>query len=512
MCRPVINRIVGDLRYQVSNEFKQECMKNLQHYKKVGKLHIVEDNADITESDNLVEFKIEDNAYVDGNFIGTVVARKITAKILNPNSLINLEDKEISVSTGIVIDGKKEEVPFGNFIIDKPENEELREKTDFVGYDYMIKFNATYQDRVTYPCEAKVLFQDVCNQVGLQAGNIDFINCDYIIKGNPFTGENQVDCRTVLSKIAELAGGFAHIGRDNKVYIVTPKNVLNLLRVKDVHNMAVNALNDTKVKLIRGNKDTKVKDIHTMPVRRLTLRQLKYLTGTNKNSIDYELAKNNYLDNFIKNNTWGEINSITATLSNVEGEYTTIQDEESISKYGLTEIVITDNPYLSTQEDREQVVTALWKYYKGFRYLPFKVDYYGYPYTDCGDVIYVYDTKDNRYTSWILNHTFIYNGAYSGSIETQALTKTQAKYKNTMNIKSRFRKVELSVDKMNGRITSEVSRIDDELAETSSRIEQTDTEIRAEVSKKVGNDEIISKINQSAEQIQINAGKISLER
>lgn len=48
--------------------------------------------------------------------------------------------------------------------------------------------------------------------------------------------------------------------------------------------------------------------------------------------------------------------------------------------------------------------------------------------------------------------------------------------------------------------------------EVSSEISQTAQEINLEVSKKVGNDEVISKINQSAEAIQINANKISLAR
>lgn len=48
--------------------------------------------------------------------------------------------------------------------------------------------------------------------------------------------------------------------------------------------------------------------------------------------------------------------------------------------------------------------------------------------------------------------------------------------------------------------------------EMNSAITQTAEEINLEVSKKVDEDEVISKINQSAEQIQINANKISLER
>ena len=59
-------------------------------------------------------------------------------------------------------------------------------------------------------------------------------------------------------------------------------------------------------------------------------------------------------------------------------------------------------------------------------------------------------------------------------------------------------------------IKSDYSDIFVTKVEMSSAIEQTAEEINLEVSKKVGNDEIISKINQSAEQISIEAEKISL--
>ncbi len=66
-------------------------------------------------------------------------------------------------------------------------------------------------------------------------------------------------------------------------------------------------------------------------------------------------------------------------------------------------------------------------------------------------------------------------------------------------------------------ITSEVNNKistakDEVLEEANSKIEQTAESINSEVRKKVGNDEIISKINQSAEKVQINAEKISLKR
>ena len=49
-------------------------------------------------------------------------------------------------------------------------------------------------------------------------------------------------------------------------------------------------------------------------------------------------------------------------------------------------------------------------------------------------------------------------------------------------------------------------------SEMNSIVEQEAGKINIEVSKKVGKDEIISSINQSAEQVKIKANKISLER
>lgn len=70
--------------------------------------------------------------------------------------------------------------------------------------------------------------------------------------------------------------------------------------------------------------------------------------------------------------------------------------------------------------------------------------------------------------------------------------------------------IELSV---NQKLTSYATtdNLEEQVTELDSTINQTAQEINLEVSKKVGDDEIISKINQSAEEVQINANKISLD-
>ena len=364
----------------------------------------------------------------------------------------------------MMINGKEEVVPFGNFIIEKPDTEEAKEKTSFTGYDYMIKFNIPYKNRVTYPISAGDLLEDLCNQVEVEVGNTDFVNFNYMILGNPFT--NNEDCRTVLSNIAQLAGGFAKIGRDNKVYIKSLKNISKLLKVKDVNAMTVKELNLTMVKMLSSRKD----------------------------NAEETLDGNNYLDDFTKNNKWGEINSLIIRISGTEGENTSIQDEESISKNGLTELVIEDNYFLIDQSEREKVISPLWNNLKGIEYLPFKTTYYGYPYIDSGDLIYVQDTKDIGFISYVFNHTFTFNGGFSGTIETTAMTKTQTAYKNTINNKTKFRQVERKIDKINGVIEDVI----EEQTETSNKITQVEQTVN-------GITQTVSSIETKVEQVEDKA-------
>ena len=101
-----------------------------------------------------------------------------------------------------------------------------------------------------------------------------------------------------------------------------------------------------------------------------------------------------------------------------------------------------------------------------------------------------------------------------GTVKSQATTENIGEYSiklkegtNTITIKNYSATI-----KAKYAIKSDYTNIFATKVEMNSSITQTAQEINLEVSKKVGNDEIISKINQSAEQVQINANKISLQR
>jgi hypothetical protein len=357
----------------------------------------------------------------------------------------------------------------GNYIIEKPNTEEVGAKTEFTGYDYMIKFNCTYKNRVKFPCKASVLLQDICNQAGVECGSLSFINSEYMILGNPFT--NNENCKTVLSNIAQLAVGYAYIGRDNKLYIKTLKTTAHLLSVKEVHKMSVKELNMTPVYKLAG------------------------ISSVAEEKVD----GNNYFE-FFKNNKFGKVNSLVLKISEIDGENTVENDQDSIKDDGLTEISIEDNYFLNTEEERKKVINPMWNALKGLEYLPFETTYYGYPYLDVGDPIVIADTDDKEYFSYVFNYTFEYDGSYNGTLKTEAMTKTQTAYKNSENLKSRFRRAERTINKIEGTIEDIIEQQDkntekltkheqtiDSISDKVSHIEETTNTIEGNKTIQLGN-------------------------
>lgn len=414
----------------VTDEFKAMSKSNTPSGG-IGRIKVLEDNVEIKEDTDIQNIGIEDNCYVNDKFIGTTVAKKVTVNLFNDDNVYDLEDKEIEVKLGFELNDNEEIISYGNFIIEKPETEEVQAKTNFTGYDYMIKFNKLFVDNNTYPISLGTYFSNLCTQVGVVAGSVSFVNSDYMVKGNPFT--NNEDCRTVLSAIAQIAGGIAKIGRDNKVYIIN---------------------------LSTGE-----------PVE--------------------EIDGNNY-DTFTPNKVFGPINKVILKMnSGVDGEESERTDEESVTQNGECAITIADNPILNTQEERELVIDNIFNELKGIAYLPFKTTYYGYPYVDSIDKIKVFNVDDTEYASYIFNHSINYDGTFSGSIETPALTKTQSMYKNTVDLKTKFKRTELAVDKINGQITSiieeqdgtqsQINSITQDINSTTAKIEEVESETNSRI-------------------------------
>ena len=285
----------------------------------------------------------------------------------------------------------------GTFIIDTPTTEEVTQKTSFTGYDYLVKFNTKYEDNNAYPISLYDYLLNLCDQAGIELDNTSIVNGDYMIIGNPFT--NNETKKTVLEQICQLCGGFAKITTENKLKIV---------------NLAENEKLDT-------------------------------LDG-------------NIYNSFSKNKKYGKINSVTLSLSSIEGENTNLKDEASITENGLTEVVISDNYFLNSQTEREKVIQELFDVLNGISYVPYEMEYYGFPYLEIGDGIEILDVDDTSHLTYVFDYVFKYNGGYEGTLKVKSKSEVQSNIETT---KQKFKRVERTVDKINGEIADIIETQDE---------------------------------------------------
>ena len=298
----------------------------------------------------------------------------------------------------------------------------------------MIKFNTPYEDNNTYPITLYQFLENLCDDLGFELDNNEIVNGNYLVKGNPFT--NNETNRFVLGQICQLCGGFAQITPNNKLKI---KNLVQ-----------------------NENLDT--------------------LDG-------------NIYNSFSKNKKYGEINSVTLDLSDIQGESTNLKDQESIDENGLTEVVISDNYFLNSAIERQNVIGDIFNTLNGLEYLPFEMEYYGFPYLELGDGLEVLDNEDNPYLTYILNYTFKYDGSYSGKLKTESAGDVEQKYNATDTTKNKLRKVERSVDKINGTI-SDIIEVQDEYEGRMVEVEQDISGLRQEVDSVVSFERNVNGRNQ----------------
>lgn len=121
---------------------------------------LIYNQQEYNESNFLKEAELKDVRYVPNvGFIGQAVSRMLTIKMVNnENSNLNFENADVQFKIGTIYNGIRYNINYGNFIVDEaPKNDATNGTVSFVAYDYMIKFNKDYVNRVIYPCTLKKL-------------------------------------------------------------------------------------------------------------------------------------------------------------------------------------------------------------------------------------------------------------------------------------------------------------------------------------------------------------------
>ena len=386
---------------------------------------LIYNQQEYNESNFLKEAELKDVRYVpNAGFIGQAVSKMLTIKMVNnEESNLNFENADVQFKIGTIYNGIRYNINYGNFIVDEaPKNDATNGTVSFVAYDYMIKFNKDYVNRVIYPCTLKNLLLDVCSQAGVELGTSNFANENFIVEDNQFEGKQ---LREVLQHIAKCAFSWARIGQDNRLYL----------------DFSVNNNN----------------------VERITIDD--YKTDSFKKANEY----------------YGPVNKVTFGDSDIKGQEESVQDDASIDVNGLKEIIINDNYFAYTTEKRHELIQAGTSLFD-LRYMPIQsLDLIGLIYLDCNDIIEVEDLEGNVFASRVFSHIINYNGITSDNITTTGESDNEREYVNTNNSMAQNARTEIIVDRAQKKITAVVEEVGEQ-NEKISRVTQTVDELNSKIS------------------------------
>ena len=182
-----------------------------------------------------------------------------------------------------------------------------------------------------------------------------------------------------------------------------------------------------------------------------------------------------------------------------------VNELEDVVAVGTTEQqqVIYSNPFLTLLPDETQqtILTGILNQLKDFSFTPFNCEWRGDPRLEPVDWLTFEDKQGNKFTSYLLNETFEYNGGFKSTIWWEGAESERTDI-NSKSISNNILKTKATVDKVKGEITLEVSRAKEAEQLLGSRITINENAITSEVKNRQDADsELSSTITQTATEI-----------
>ncbi len=412
-----------------TTNFINEC-KNRANGNRLGKITVEGVTSPITNSDNLQKIKISGGCYVDGNIIGTVYVKSLTANFTARNSNTDLIDKTIYAQIGVkYADNSTEYINMGKYIVDKPINEKTANLSQITAYTELINnLDNKYECSIDFSNNDVTLedfYIDVCNQLGLTPTTTTFINSTIPVLANPFTnGEKN---RVVLQTVAKIACSWVEIDDDtNKI-------------------------------------------------------DLCWLSQSE--TPDYTFYLNDYATLEGGEIKYGPINCLIIKNSQIDDENVTNKDQESIDLYGENSIVISEDYILYNAELRQQAINNIWNRVHNMTYVDAKlITCYGKPFLKLGTKIRIHTSETEYFDTYVLKHDFTYDGTFQSVIESPALTKQEIKTKQDITLQEKLSNTEIEINKQKQQINAVVST-QNEQGETIAQLQLNSEEVNIIISQ-----------------------------
>ena len=362
-----------------------------------------------TESENevLTEYDIVNTTYEDYRYvdtatlcIGQFVARTISGELMNPNNSIIMENKEIKVELGVKTESGTNYYSLGNFLITKPSDDAVKDKTSFEAMDYTKKFNREFDATgLTFPCTALQLAQFCCQKCGVELGSTSFTNSSFVMDSNQYeTGDT---FRKVMQDIGKLAYSWVRIGWDNKCYI--------------------------------------------------DFSFSSTVADTNK------IGTSNYYDLTVQSEKFGPVNRVVIGMSDIEGENVVLEDSTSIEQNGVCELQIMDNNLTYTPELRQQAITSANKLF-GLSFVPVEINTTGHPWLLGNETVEIEKLDGTKIKTIPFDRTIEYGGHIKTKLVSKADTKTETEYKNPGTLETAIKQTRIIVNKQEQEISQVIQQ------------------------------------------------------
>jgi hypothetical protein len=374
----------------VTNKLKTESLLNSNYY--------VTANAVLRDGTILKlekeDFYLDGNGIVDssdsGDFpVGVAIEKTATLALVNDDDRFtgyNFAGAQFTLFLNLQLSDRLETIRRGTFIVSK--KPATSDEINLTLLDYMSKAETDYNTNLTFPCSAREVLEDACQQTGIVLGDATFKNADYQVQKKP---ENTT-FRAVIGMVAALAGGNARIDENDNLRIITFDDNTDTITLETVPWYDIN-----------GNT----------------------ILDIDSNEIETILERKGFKPNFINNLTY-DVDDVVVTgvkYANDETEY----------KYGTDGYVITiDNKLLT---GNEQVgVDLIGKELVGMRLRPFSCDSIAIGYATFGDRITFSDIKGNIYYSYLTDVDFAFSGSTSFSCNAKSMEDIDADYPDSMQV------------------------------------------------------------------------------
>lgn len=374
----------------VTNQLKTESLLNSNYY--VTANAVLRDGTILNLEKE--DFYLDGNGIVDssdsGDFpVGVAIEKTATLALVNDDdrfSDYNFAGAQFTLFLNLQLSDRLETIRRGTFIVSK--KPATSDEINLTLLDYMSKAETDYNTNLIFPCSAREVLEDACQQTGIVLGDAVFKNAGYQVQKKP---ENTT-FRAVIGMVAALAGGNARIDENDNLRIITFDDGVDTITLETIPWYDIN-----------GNT----------------------ILDIDSNEIETILERKGFKPNFINNLTY-DVDDVVVTgvkYVNNETEY----------KYGTDGYVITiDNKLLT---GNEQVgVDLIGKELVGMRLRPFSCDSIAVGYATFGDRITFSDIKGNIYYSYLTDVDFAFSGSTSFSCNAKSMEDIDADYPDSMQV------------------------------------------------------------------------------